>query len=360
MGARTHRRIRMPWRNVMRATAQMRRHSDAEEEVLEGRGRMLGRDDVRAGAAGGRHDGLASRLGDAGGPDLEHVAEPEEVVHATEFAEFASGEDADAVADVADVGQQVRREEDRLAFALEPQDKVLHLARADGVQAGRRFVEEQEFRVVDEGLGQADAPAHSLGVLAELACPGPPIQSDPVEEFGGPSAPLAAVEAEEATVEIDRLLAGQKAVQIGLFGQVADALVDGRRSRRQAEDTGAAGRREDQTQQQFDGGALAGTVGAEQPEDLAPPERQIEADQGVDLLSAPEVPVDLGQTLGDNGLRLLHACLADDLPRGLGAARQEGRGVNGYRPVASATSVVAPFSTGAVSARLASRNSCFA
>ena len=78
-------------------------------------------------------------------------------------------QDRDAVADVLHVGQQVAAEQDRLALLLEREDQVLHLARADRVEAGRRLVEQDQVGVVDQRLGQADAAGHALGILAKLA-----------------------------------------------------------------------------------------------------------------------------------------------------------------------------------------------
>jgi hypothetical protein len=68
---------------------------------------------------------------------------------------------------VLDVGEQVAGEDDGLAAAPEFEDEVLDLPGADGVQARGGLVEDEEFGVVDQGLGDADAPLHALGVLAD-------------------------------------------------------------------------------------------------------------------------------------------------------------------------------------------------
>ena len=49
------------------------------------------------------------------------------------------------------------------------QDQVLDFAAADGVQAGGRLVEDNQFGIVDQGLGQADAALHALGEFADHA-----------------------------------------------------------------------------------------------------------------------------------------------------------------------------------------------
>ncbi len=92
------------------------------------------------GLAGGGQDGLAGLRRNALGLQLEHVAHQQQVLDATDLLQAPAIEDADPVADVLHVGQQVRREEDRLALALQVQDEVLHFAGADRVQARGRFV----------------------------------------------------------------------------------------------------------------------------------------------------------------------------------------------------------------------------
>jgi hypothetical protein len=59
-------------------------------------------------------------------------------------------------------------EDDGLAAVGQGQDQVFHLAAADGVEAGRRFIEDDEVGIIDQGLGQADAALHAFGELADL------------------------------------------------------------------------------------------------------------------------------------------------------------------------------------------------
>ncbi len=60
---------------------------------------------------------------------------------------------------------------------------------------------------------------------------------------------------------------------------------------------------EEQAEQQLDGGGLAGAVGAEQAEDFALVDLEVEGVEGGLLLAAPEVAVDLGEASGfDDGI----------------------------------------------------------
>ena len=65
--------------------------------------------------------------------------------------------------------KQVAAQNDGFAAPGQGQDQILDFAAADGVQAGGRFVQDDEVGIVDERLGQADAALHALGKLAHHA-----------------------------------------------------------------------------------------------------------------------------------------------------------------------------------------------
>jgi hypothetical protein len=97
--------------------------------------------------------------------------------------QLALVEDGDAVADVLDVGQQVAAHQDGLPLLLELEDQILHFAGADRVQTGGRLVENDQFGIVDQRLGQPDAAGHALAVLFQLPA-FRPIQSDHLDQVG--------------------------------------------------------------------------------------------------------------------------------------------------------------------------------
>ena len=203
-------------------------------------------------------------------------------------------EDRDAVADVLHVGQQVAGQQDRLAAAAELDDEVLDLAAADGVQAGGRLVEDEQVGVVDEGLGQADAAGHALGILADGAARARG-QADHLQEHLDALAALAAGDLEEPAVVVERLVGVQEAVEVGLLGQEADAVLDLDVAGRLAEDPDAALAGVEQAEHHLDGRGLARAVGAQQAEDLALLDGQAQVADGGDALAHPEVAEDLGQ-----------------------------------------------------------------
>ncbi len=77
-------------------------------------------------------------------------------------------QDRDPVADVLHVGEQVAGQQNRLPLLAQFADQFLDLGGADRVQAGRRLVEKDQLRVVDQGLRQTDPALHALRILAEL------------------------------------------------------------------------------------------------------------------------------------------------------------------------------------------------
>ena len=187
--------------------------------------------------------------------------------------------------------------EDRLALVAELDDQVLHLAGADRVQAGGGLVEHDQLGVVDQGLGQADAAGHALAVFLQLPPLGP-VQPDHLDQVGHPLAADRPRHVEQPAVEIERLLGVEEAVEVRFLGQVADPLVLGHFGGVAAEDQGLAAGGEQQAEDQLDGGGLARAVGPEQPEDFAPADFQVQGLQGPDLLTPPEIAINLGETSG--------------------------------------------------------------
>ena len=125
------------------------------------------------------------RVVQARSANLRHVAHPQQAIDAAQLLQFALMQNRDPIANVLHVGQQVAAHHDRLPLGLELQNQVLHLAGADRVQTAGRLVEQDQLRIVDQRLGQADAPGHAFGILAQLPPLGP-IQADHVDQLGRP------------------------------------------------------------------------------------------------------------------------------------------------------------------------------
>ena len=100
---------------------------------------------------------------------LEFAVAGQQLVDRTLAQETAAVDDGDAVADAFDLGEQVGVEQHRAAAGAELDDHVAHLAAADGVEVGGRFVEDEQLGLVQEGLGEREPLPHALG---ERAAPG--------------------------------------------------------------------------------------------------------------------------------------------------------------------------------------------
>ena len=104
-------------------------------------------------------------------------------------AEEPAGIDRDEeVADPLDLAEQVAGDDDRdPELGAGPPDEREHLVAAGRVEAVRRLVEQQQARVVDEGLGELDPLLHAGRVAADRAI-ALLVQADVAEDLGGPLA----------------------------------------------------------------------------------------------------------------------------------------------------------------------------
>lgn len=160
-----------------------------------------------------------------------------------------------------------------------------------GVEVCRGLVEDDDGGFVDEGPGETEALPHPFRVAADLRPDA--VQPDEGEEVVDPPFPLGLAEPVEPRRVVEVLFCGAVGVEPDVFGHVANLLlhldwvggdlgpVDGARARG----------RLDEPDEHQDGGALAGAVRAEQPEDLAGGDLEAEVVHGSDAV------VDLGQVV---------------------------------------------------------------
>jgi len=85
----------------------------------------------------------------------------------------AAADDRDALREPVGLLEVVRGEDDRQALLRrEPLDLDLHPGAGLGVEPGRRLVEEEDARAMDEADRDVDAPLHPAGVAARHALGG--------------------------------------------------------------------------------------------------------------------------------------------------------------------------------------------
>src|SRR3990170_6793675 len=147
------------------------------------------------------------------------------LVHGAEEREAALLDDREAVRELLRLVHVVRREEHGHALLREAPDRRPHLAAAEGVEANRRLVEEQELRVRDERHAQEDALAEPAGeIRAQLVLVLPQIELP--EDLLRPLRRVRAGHAADQAHEPHVVERGQHHLRAGLLREDGDALAD--------------------------------------------------------------------------------------------------------------------------------------
>src|SRR6185437_4132365 len=100
--------------------------------------------------------------------DLDPARLIQEIFHCAHLLERALLDDSDAIANLFHFGENVRAEENGFALRFERENQFANFFSADGVQAGRRFIENDELRIVHQRLREADALDHATRKFADL------------------------------------------------------------------------------------------------------------------------------------------------------------------------------------------------
>ena len=77
-------------------------------------------------------------------------------------------DDRDARAELLELGKDVAADEDRLAERAELAEELAQLHAGPRVEARGRLVEQQDLRVVDERVGEAQALLHAAGEALDI------------------------------------------------------------------------------------------------------------------------------------------------------------------------------------------------
>ena len=174
----------------------------------------------------------------------------------------------------------VRREEDGLAELAQAADHLPRGAARRGVEAGRRLVEEDQLRVADQRQRDVEPPPLSAGQRrgALVGLRGEVDQRERLVDL--------ARSAVVAGVEREALADAQAGLGLGFLQDDADPLAPARRRapRVAAEDLDRRRRGLAEALEDLDRRRLAGAVGAEEGEDLAAADLQVDA---ADRLGSP-------------------------------------------------------------------------
>jgi hypothetical protein len=179
------------------------------------------------------------------------------------------------VADLFDLGEQVAREQHRPALLGLPADERAHLHCAVRVEAARRLVEDQQRRILEQGGGDTEPLPHAGGVAVHLV-PGPFEQPHLVEYPPDARRAYTCIAGEGPQV----VAAGQVRVEGGRLHQRADSGERFGGAGRLAEQGRAARSGPHQPQQHAQRRRLAGAVGPEEADHLAPLDGQVQPVDG--------------------------------------------------------------------------------
>ena len=223
-----------------------------------------------------------------GGTAVE-AGDDDVVAHAAlEVAGRALGDQPAVVDDAHTVGELVgllqvlgRQKDGHVQFAVQAADLFPHPGPADGIQTGRRLVEEQHLGVVDERGGYVQPALHAPRVGTDRALEGV-ADVDEAGQVVQPLVDLAPGQSVEPALQPQKLHPGLLGVEGRLLQGDADAQSDllGFDRHVMAGNHGAAFARREQGAEHPDGRRLPRAVGPEKAVDLALGDVEIEGFDG--------------------------------------------------------------------------------
>ena len=183
-----------------------------DEEVFQRLARRAEADVGGIGIAGEGGDG-SGEGGWRHGGEFEGAAAGvgEEIVEAALRLHLATVDHHDFRAGVLDIGEQVRGHQHGLAAAAEVDDEVFDFAAAERVEPGGGFIEDDEFRVIEEGLGEAHAAGHAVREFADEAVGGG-AQAGHLDQLRRARFDFRLAEAEDGAEVAEGLAAGEIAI----------------------------------------------------------------------------------------------------------------------------------------------------
>src|SRR5215831_5462254 len=201
--------------------------------------------------------------------DHQHLAHLGEAGHRVRAQQPAPVDHDEVVADLLDLPEQVRGDQDRDAeLRPDPADQLQHGPAPGRVQADGGLVEQQQPGIADQRLGQLDPLLHPGGVGAGRPVP-LLVHADVAQRFGGPFLGGGGRQPGHAPEVGDELGAGDVGRQAVVLGHVPGERPDPLPAGRDVvaeHDRPATGRRE-QAEQDLDERGLARPVRADQPGD---------------------------------------------------------------------------------------------
>jgi hypothetical protein len=181
---------------------------------------------------------------------------------------LSPGDDDDAVAHLLGLLHDMRGEQHGPPAPGDFHDHIPHDLTVHGIEAGERFVQNDQFRLVLKRAGKLYLLLHALGELGHLPH-GPLSQSEAFQPLPGTSASVPSRKALRLSEEGQLIQHAHLGIQSPLLGQVPDPGREVPTGSLTAEQHDAAFVGRDDAKQHPDRRGLSGTVGPEQAEDAA-------------------------------------------------------------------------------------------
>ncbi len=254
-----------------------------------------------------------------------------QILHGAGGADQAAFHDGEAIHAFLDFGEDVGGEDHRHAFIAEFAQDAVEVADGAGVEAGGGLVEKQQARRAEQGLGKAKALAHAFGVFAHAPAGGV-AEADFFEQRGA----VLARHGFEVGKEIQGFDAGEVVVENHVFRQVADlapGFAKARAIHLFAVQKDFAGGDGDEAEHHLEQGALAGAVVADEAEQLARGDGEVDTFyrlHGAEILGRPAGFNDIACQAIFSSRNVRGACVGC-YPRCWGRAAAETAGRSGAR-----------------------------
>jgi hypothetical protein len=196
------------------------------------------------------------------------VVDGEDLRERTALNQVPFVQDADAVGDVLDVMEHVRRKEDSHALALQDQEQVAEYVATDGIEPVHRLVEDHEAGSVQERGRDPHPLQHAARVAPQSPTPRVLGEVNAVQGVLHPPRELRPHDAVQFAAEAKKLSGRQIAIEARRVGQEAQGPAGRHATERKSQDLSRSAGGSNEAEQDLDRRRLARAVRAEESEDL--------------------------------------------------------------------------------------------
>ena len=146
--------------------------------------------------------------------------------------------------------------------------KIADFPRSGWIDPGSRFVQDEKLRLLDEGLRETDALEHSLGVTSQPAI-ARIRQANQIEQLLDAASQPRPAQSAKFSIKAERFAAGQIFVEIRTLRQKTNSFAALDQTAVPAKNLGFAPGGGNEAKEDLQRRALAGSIWAQEPVDLA-------------------------------------------------------------------------------------------